>query len=184
MRQLSDYSGQLRPNIRLKDFSRGASLSLLQLYCWLFMAIDAFWYLAVKERFSDEDALACDMWAWERMSRYELDRITNAMKIQGNDVVSLIKALQLEPWMWNTSYTVEVKGQNHVLLTFVECPVLNALEKEGEGREENICKVMEPKWFRDYADYFNPSIQIKALKLPPRRSKEEVACIWEFKVAE
>jgi hypothetical protein len=116
------------------------------------------------------------------MSRYELDRITKAMEVQGKDVVSLIKTFQLEPWMWNAKYTVEVKNQNHVILTFVDCPVLVSLEKEGQGREETICKVVEPKVFRDYADYFDPSIQIKALKLPPRQSKEEVACVWEFKV--
>jgi len=184
MRKLSDYSGRLRPDISLEDFSRDALLSLLQLYCRLFLAVDGFWYLAVKERFSDEDALACDMWTWERMSRYELDRITKSMKVGGKDVVSLIKAFQIEPWMWNANYTVEVKNQNHVILTFVDCPVLVSLEKEGEGREENICKVVEPKVFRDYADYFNPSIQIKALKLPPRKSKDEVACIWEFKAGE
>jgi hypothetical protein len=182
MRKLNDYSGSLKPDISLEDFSRDALLSLVRLYCRLFLAVDGFWYLSVKERFTNEDALACDMCTWERMSRYELDRITKAMKVQGKDVVSLIKTFQLEPWMWNAKYTVEVKNQNHVILTFVDCPVLVSLEKEGQGREETICKVVEPKVFRDYADYFNPSIQIKALKLPPRQSKEEVACVWEFKV--
>ena len=184
MKELNDYGGCLKPDISMEDFSRDALLSMVQLYCRLFLAVDGFWYLAVKERFSNEDALACDMWTWEKMSRYELDRITKTMKIHGKDVVSLIKAFQLEPWMWNAKYRVEVKNQNYVILTFVDCPVLVSLEKEGQGREETICKVVEPKVFRDYADYFNPNIQIKALKLPPRKSRDEIACIWEFKVGE
>lgn len=184
MKELNDYGGCLKPDISMEDFSRDALLSMVQLYCRLFLAVDGFWYLAVKERFSNEDALACDMWTWEKMSRYELDRITKTMKIHGKDVVSLIKAFQLEPWMWNAKYRVEVRNQNHVILTFVDCPVLVSLEKEGQGREETICKVVEPKVFRDYADYFNPNIQIKALKLPPRKSRDEIACIWEFKVGE
>ena len=180
--KLGDYSGDFRPNIRLEDFSKDALIRLIQLYSRLYFALDGFWYLSVKERFSDEDAVACDLWTWERQRTYELDRLTKAMKVQGNDVVTLIKAFQLDPWMWSANYRVEVKNRNHAVLTFVDCPTLVGLEREGERREEVICKVVEQKVFEEWAHYFNPSIQVRGLKLPPRKSKDEIACQWEFKL--
>jgi hypothetical protein len=179
--KLTDYNGPLRANLRLEHFSKEALIRLIRLYSRLYFALDGFWYLSVKERFTDKDAVACDMWTWGKQRTYELDRLTKAMKIQGTDVTALIKAFQLDPWMWSANYLVEVKNSNHVLLTFVECPTLLGLEREGKGREEVICRVVEQEVFESWAHYFNPSIQVKGLKLPPRTSKDEIACRWEFK---
>lgn len=107
--KLTDYSGPLKANLRLEDFSKETLIRLIRLYSRLYFALDGFWYLSVKERFGDKDAVACDMWTWGKQRTYELDRLTKAMKIQGSDVTALIKAFQLDPWMWSANYCVEVK---------------------------------------------------------------------------
>jgi hypothetical protein len=35
----------------------------------------------------------------------------------------------------------------------------------------------------EYAKYVNPDIKIVPLKLPPRKSKDDIACQWELKLA-
>ncbi len=178
---LGDYSGELNPDISTKDFSKETLIDLINLYSKLFMAIDGFWYLAVKERISDEEALACDMWAWEKEVRYEMRRLAKLLRIEGNDVATVMKALQLSPWFQNVTYRIEMAGKNSALLTITDCPVLEALEREGEGREKTICKVMDAMVFKKYAEFFNPAIEVRYFTLPPRTSKEDICCQWEFR---
>ncbi|MCK4222323.1 MAG: hypothetical protein KAX25_05565 [Dehalococcoidia bacterium] len=180
MNDLSDYSGEFNPNIRLEDFSKDFLLKLLELYSRLFLAIDGFWYLAVKKRAGNEEALSCDMWAWKKEVRYEMKRLRELLGIQGNDVVTLMKALQLTPFFQNVKCRIATTDRNHAVLTVTHCPTLEALEKEGEGRERGICKSIDATVFQEYADFVNPDIEARYLKLPPRQSKDEICCQWEF----
>ena len=59
------------------------------------------------------------------------------------------------------------------MLTVTYCPTLDALEEEGEGREDEICNIVEPKILKAYASFFNPDIEVKCLKSPPRKSSEK-----------
>ena len=180
MKNLKDYRGQFLPNLRLSDFSPDALARMAGLYCKLYMALDGFWYLTVKERVSNEEALACDIQLWEKLSKYEMFNITEQMNIRGNDVIALMKAIQLVPWLQRMQYEIELNNHNHAILTVTGCPTLNALEKEGEGREKEICNIVEPGVLKGYAAYFSPDIGVKCLKSPPRKSKDEICCQWEF----
>ena len=182
MTQLNDYSGELRPDLKFSDFSHSALADLLALYCKLYMAMDGFWYLTVKEKISNEEALACDIQTWEKACKYEMAKITKQLNIQGNDVVALMKAIQVTPWMRQTQFEIEVKDENNAVLVVTHCPTLIALEKEGEGRENEICNMVDQKLFKYYASFFNPDIEVKSLKLPPRKSKDEICCRWEFRL--
>ena len=180
MEKLNDYSGEFLPELNFSDFSADTLAELLTLYCRLYMALDGFWYLTVKERVSNEEALACDIQTWERHARYEMAKISRQLNIQGNDVVSVMKTIQITPWLRQTQFRIEVKNQNNAILTVTHCPTLDALEKEGQGRESEICNMVDRKLFQDYASFFNPDIVLKCLKLPPRKGKDEVCCQWEF----
>jgi len=182
MSRLKDYSGQLNPNIRIEDFSRDALVKLVKMYGRLFLAVDGFWYLSVKEKVNNDMALACDLWVWRKQCKYEMGRITKLLNIQGKDVVSLFKALQLSPWMLNFQYEMKIEKSNFGILTVIQCPTLEALEKEGEGRENSLCRAVEPVMFKAYAECFNPQIEVNYLKLPPRKNRDEIACQWEFKM--
>jgi hypothetical protein len=182
MRRLRDYSGQLNPKIKLENFSKDVLVKLLKMYSRLYLAIDGFWYLSVKEKVNNDMALACDFWVWGKQCKNEMERITQLLNIQGKDVSSFLKTLQLSPWMWNYQYEIEVKNSNFGILTVIQCPTLEALEKEGEGREKTFCKTVEAAIFKMYVDCFNPQIGVNYLKLPPRKSKDEIACQWEFKM--
>ncbi len=182
MKKLNDYSGEFRPDLRLGDFSPDTLVELLALYGKLYMALDGFWYLAIKERVSNEEALACDIRVWERASRYEMTNITKRLNIQGNDVIALMKGFQVSPWFWNLRHKVEIENRNNAILTITHCPTLDALENEGEGREREICQLVEPRIWNGSASAINPDMEVKCLKSPPRKNRDEICCQWEFKL--
>jgi len=179
MQKLDDYSGQFRPDLKFSDFSKDAMAELLELYSQLYRALDGFWYLAVKERVNNQEALSCDILTWRKLCTYEMAKITKKLNIKGKDIASLMKAFQLLPIFRSMKYTISING-NVATLTFSQCPILEALEKEGVGREDEICNMVTPQILRDYASFFNPDIQVKCLKAPPRHNKDEICCQWEF----
>ena len=61
MEKLDDYSGRLLPNLKLSDFSADTLAGLSELYCKLYIAVDGFWYLTIKERINNKEALASDI---------------------------------------------------------------------------------------------------------------------------
>ena len=182
MKKLNDYSGEFLPDLKPEDFSHDMLVELLRVYSQLYIAMDGFWYLSAMERSGNEEALACDLQVWEKVCKYEMTKITRHLNIQGNDVVTLMKAMQLTPWFRKIKCEVNIKNNNNATLTVTHCPTLEALEKEGDGRESQICRIVEPKVFKGYASFFNPGIEPTPLKLPPRKSKDGISCQWEFKL--
>ena len=182
MSRLRDYSGQLNPNIKVEDFSKDVLVKMVKMYGKLYLAVDGFWYLSVKEKVNNDMALACDFWVWGKQCKNEMERITKLLNIQGKDVVSFFKAFQFSPWIWNMEYKMEVKNDKLGILTVIQCSTLEALEREGEGREKTFCKDVEPVMFKMYVDCFNSKIEVKHLRVPPRKNKDEIACQWEFKM--
>jgi hypothetical protein len=178
--KLNDYSGEFLPNLKLSDFSPDTLAELLKLYARLYIAMDGIWYLTLKQRVGDEEALACDIQVWELNCKYEMARIKRQLKIRGNDIVALMKAFQLCPWCLLMKFDIEVRHKNSALYTVTYCPTLDALEQEGLGREAEICNLVEPRIMKAYASAINPDIEVKCLKSPPRKSKDEICCQWEF----
>jgi hypothetical protein len=102
------------------------------------------------------------------------------MKIKGNDVATMMKAIQVSPWGQAWDRIIDLKNKNYATLTTPLCPTLLALEKEGRGRERSICQVCGKTNLGTQAQLFNQNIKVQPLKLPPRKSKDEIACRWEF----
>jgi hypothetical protein len=178
MGELRHYSGEFLPELALEDFSKEALIDLIKLYSKLYMALDGFWYLSIKKRLGNEEALECDKWVWEKDHRFELKHLTQLLKIQGRGIEPFLKVFQTIPWSWNLESTLEISDPSEALITIRRCPTLEALEKEGEGRERSICEEIDVRLFQDYARHFNPEIQITPLKLPPRKDPGEIACQW------
>lgn len=166
----------------LEALSRADLLKVAKLYGNLCRALDGFWYLAVMDRLSNEIALECDIAAWQRMIKYQFDRITQQFNIHGDDLETLFRALRYEPMFGETVYDVEFISDREAVMTVTECPVLKAIEKENSGREAQICGVVEPQLMKCYTSYFNPAIVTEALEIPPREHRTGVCCRWRFHV--
>ena len=182
MSELADYSGEYDPEFSHDKFTKEMLLQLLQVYSEYILRIDGFWYLTVMNRWGNDVAVDCDIEVWEKAKLFELKSISEACKIQGNDVVTFMKYLQACPWVVRSECEMDIKNNNHAILTHYTCPTLFALEKEGKGREKRQCSEIDAKFIAMMAHYFNPEIQVTPLKLPPRESENDICCQWEFKL--
>ncbi len=180
MSELRDYSGEFRSDFKFTDYSREFLTELLRFYGRAYMAVDGFWYIGVKDHIDNETALKIDHWVWEKSTRYELKRLAPLAGIEGDGIDALFKFLQLVPWMHVADYRLELESAKRGLMTVTKCSILEGMEKEGTGRERQICSQVDAAVLRSYARYFNPAIKVEPLLLPPREDKQGICCIWEF----
>lgn len=180
MAELVDYSGPFDPDVNWESFSRDKLLGALKLYSQLFLAVDGFWYLAIKERFGDDVAAERDLWVWDKYYRYETKRIKALLNITGNDVEALMKINQFSPWTANTHSKFELIDKNHCVVRTVHCPTLEAMIKEGKGREQYFCDRVERVMAEMMGHAVNPAIELRVLRLPPETIGSDVCCEWEY----
>ncbi|MFA5055683.1 MAG: DUF6125 family protein [Dehalococcoidia bacterium] len=181
---LNDYSGPFQPDFSHEKLSREALLRILKANSVYLRRLDATWYATVMKKRGNELAFECDAEIWERFINYELDVLCRTLDIRGNDVETVIKAIQSTPWMRMHNRTFELRDKNCAVITYRNCRTLLNLEKEGTHRYRQICHVLEPRLFQLTADYFNPRISVIPLQLPPREKGSDVCCRWEFRLEE
>lgn len=71
---LDNYSGELLAEIDLEMFSKETLIDLMNLYGRLWLATDGLWYLTVKQKLGNEEALACDLLSpWFRNLEHKLE---------------------------------------------------------------------------------------------------------------
>ncbi len=179
---LYDYSGDFDPSFDHVSLDSDALASLLAAYSSYIRKLDGHWYLSVMEKCGNDVAYDRDIDVWNKLMKFEFKVASDMMNIRGNGVESVAKYFQVSPWFWTFKPRLELKGDNSLEVTFDKCPTLLALEKEGSGRESQICRVMEPELFDSIARHFNPKMKVTALKLPPRKNADDVCCQWEFRV--
>jgi len=186
MPELDDYSGPFKPDLRFEDFSKEFLLKLIHSwqYAWLHMA--GAWYDAISKRWGAEAANDCNLEVWLRIGervvpRYakianipEIDTVLDALKVQQLPLDNIIGGL------FQPEY--DIKSPNHVIMTFRRCKTLEVFERDSPERIEHVCHVLEPAVFQSYC--INSDIKLTPLKLPPRKSPEEIACQWELRLEE
>ena len=185
MPELEDLSGPFNPNLKFEDFSKDFLLKLMRIwqYAWLHMA--GAWYDAIKNRCGAEVANDCELEAWTRVGERVNPRYAKIGNIQLNTVLDSLKATQLpldNPLGGIFPCEYEIKNPNHVILTVKQCVTLTTFERSAPERIHPVCHVLEGPVMEKYL--INPRIKVTALKLPPRKNPDEIACQWEFKLEE
>ena len=70
-------------------------------------------------------------------------------------------------------------------MTATRCPALELLELVGDTRRlKNACEEICVPGMDLTGKEINPKMQCRATKLPPRASKDEIACQWEYWIEE
>ncbi len=182
MEELVDYSGKFDPEFSHDKFTKETLLNLLKAGSEYMRRIDGFWYLIVADKWGNDEAIDCDVRVWEKSKAYEIRTLSNLLNIHGDDVATIMKYMQVNPVAWIRDRVIDIKNNNHAILTVRTCPTLSSLEKKGKGRERQQCHVVCSKIISFNASYFNPHIKVTPLKLPPRESNNDICCQWEFKL--
>ena len=170
--------------VRWEGLSRAELIELVRLYSRLFLALDGFWYLAVKEIVGEDKANACDFWVWDKYSRYEFKRLIPLCNIKGNDLQAFATAMSFSPWISNLNCRFALEGKDRLTFTVLECPTLEALKREGMGRENTFCQQVEPQLFQIIIQSFNPKGKATPVELPPETNQADICCRWRFSIEE
>lgn len=184
MADLEDYSGEFIPNLRLRDFSKDALVRLVEAASKDYIGLDGLWLATIRKKYGDEVAFSCSKEVWETGTLHEIQRGTKAMNISGDDIATLFKYFQIDPG-FGAMFTVkcELIRPNLGLVTVTNCNVLNYAERHKAPELQKLgCEELDVPLFQKTADFFNPKIKVKPLKLPPRKSRDEIACQWEFRI--
>jgi hypothetical protein len=184
MSELEDYSGPFKPDLKWEDFSKDFLLKVMKVWQYFYLEMASAWYDAVDKRWGFDGANECEQEAWVRVVERLLPRLANVANIELNTVLDSLKVMQLPPDNTLDMYPVEydIKDENHVVVTIRKCSGLEYWERERPERIKAMCQgtalVLDPKYS------VNPKVKGKALKLPPRKSRNEPACVWEWTLEE
>ena len=182
MTDLVDYSGEFDPHFSHDTFTRQTLFALLKFYAAYLKFVDGTWYSTVSSRWGGKEALECDRVMLKRARVYEAETLSSLLNIRGDDVATMMKLMQLSPWVQTLELEVDLKDNDHAIYTVRVCPTLAILEKEGKGSDTTICIDACMASAGITARYCNPKIKITPLKLAPRESKDDICCRWEFKL--
>jgi len=184
MEELQDYNGEFRPDLKLQDFSKDALVQIAIAGAKQYIGLDGLWVSLLREKFGEQVALDLDTKNWEKMSLLEYRFARESLNIQGDDVATLFKLYQIDPGVFAImDCAYELKNKNHGIFTVKRCISLEYFERRGEAALlERMCHVIEEAAINRYAQAVNPKMKATPLKLPPRKNKDEIACIWEMKI--
>ena len=184
MAELNDYSGPFRPDLKLSDFSKEFLLRLIPHWQWTWFQMDAAWFDGILDRYGPDFAWYVNgkVYAQEVPERCNR-RYAKMFNIKRDNVVDSLKVLQLP--LDNTMggqypTTYDIRDENHAVLSVWGCPNLEWYEHQAPERIRPMCQINEIQMIRGYV--CNPNIEVKALRLPPRQSPEEMACQWEHSI--
>ena len=194
MGELHDYSGEFNPDLTLPDFSREALIRLLVAAGKLYLGIDGVWTGLMRQKYGDKTAFDYDKEVWfSKGLEIDIRQTVEALNIKGDDIPTLFKYLQFGPAFsviyvgpppgFEPRVTFELKSNNHGIMTVTRCNSLEYFERHNDTALQKLaCEEIDLPAFRWIAKRFNPKIAVEPLKLPPRKSKDEIACRWEFKL--
>ena len=182
MKKLPDYSGGFEPELTHDTFSSETLFKLLQVYAVHMIRIDGLWYGSVMSKYGNDVALKYDINIMKKARVMEIETISSVMNIKGNDVATMMKVIQLSPWVRTLEFEMDVRNNNYATYMVRACPTLFTLEKEGKRRGREICLAVCMLGMRITADRFNRDIKIEPLKLPPRENEKDICCHWKFAI--
>lgn len=186
MEELRDYSGQFRADLKLEDFSKETLVKAWGTTAKLYILLGGIWNSLIKERFGEQVALDAEREIWRQATAKDIPWISEVFDIRGDDIATVFKHIQISPLIgviYPTEF--EMKDKNHGVFTIPRCISLEYLERANRGDMiELVCGAngIDHWGFQQVASYYNPQIEVSPLKLPPRKSRDEIACRWEFKI--
>jgi len=179
---LDDKKPMSAADSKLESLSRDELIELVKLSSRMILALDGFWYLSVKELAGNDKALDRDNWVWDKVMKFYLGELAGLLSVRGRDVADYMKVMGPRPEGLVLEEKVEILNRNDAIRTVTYCPTIVAMEKEGEGRDAFHCTAACAQMRGKHSKLFNPAIKVTCLKKPPRNSKDDIFCQFEYKI--
>jgi hypothetical protein len=184
--ELKDYSGKFNPHIKLEDFSKNYLIKMMHAWSSAYLRMAELCNQAVMEKFGAEEALKCELAAYQKVADTTVPKIAKAAGIKVNDILDVIKVLQLCPdgplaGVYEAEY--DIKDKNHVVITITRCRTLDFCEKYAPDRVKTICHDIDIPINDAYVRALLPGGRLLPVRIPdkPRKDPREIPCVWEFR---
>ena len=165
----------------LDSLSREEAVKYLKFLSGLAIAVDGLWFMAVEKVAGFDEALRLDIDVWAGYAPVVVKRIRREFGIRGKGLEALREVISHDPLWWSMDVRIIEDSAGRLAFEVRDCPSLIAQEKM--GRETLTCEPVERAYLEALADAVDPGIKVEALKLPPRKSPDEICCRWAFYVA-
>jgi hypothetical protein len=185
MTELNDYSGPIKDDLKLEDFSKEFIVKLAREWQGMALRWEELWHRTLEGRLGKEEADKWELEFWVEQARVGWPRMAALANIPVKDAVDLCKVshLILEGSMaFQPVGSFEIIDRNHVIWTARRCLNLEYLEKADPGRIQHVCHKVEGFCMNSYFQLLLPTAKATPLKLPPRTSRDEIACQWDITV--
>lgn len=193
MKDMDDYSGEFKPDLKLTDFSKEGLIKLVEVGGAIYGGVNRHWYMAVAKRYGEQvaDEMHHEVWyADGGCGDLENDTISGLMGFSHHgDETSVMRMCQCLPAMATRMNLVfEQVGEHEWIMKATQCTVPETGEAEGpevmKYMCEKICYHLELFGFRHCAYRWNPNVRWDPIKLPPRTDESEPHCAWRITVQE
>ena len=162
----------------LDNMSREEAIHYLKFLSGLAIAVDGLWFMAVEKVSDFDEALRLDIEVWAGYAPVVVKRIRREFGISGTGLKALKEVISHDPLWWSMDVRIMEDSAGRLAFEVRDCPSLMAQEKM--GRETLTCEPVERAYLEAQAEAVDPGIKVEALKLPPRKSPNEVCCRWAF----
>jgi hypothetical protein len=125
------------------------------------------------------------IWEWKGASPNYTRRMKRLMKIEGDDVAAIVKALQLDVGFPHEYMDVrfELKPDGSAEFKLEHCGALMDVEKAGERAVVMMCHRIEDPTFDATAVATNPRARMRAIHRPPRTPADRHPhCHWTIRI--
>jgi hypothetical protein len=166
MARLDGYSGPFRPDAKLEDFSKDTISRALVAWNRLNLVLDRWWQDLLMERTAGDDLAELQDGIWNRWSRKRPEGIRAAAGIDGKDLLSFLKCLQLDSCLCYEVYDLawELEASRRAVLSVREPLPLPQLSKLERSDTNYRAAWLEPASLQRIARLFHPDIQVAALE--------------------
>jgi len=162
----------------IMDLSKDKLTDLIFLHLRNMWAVDGLYYLHIEEEFGTEVATKIDRNVWEIMGKIEARKLKKLLKINDNDIKSMINALIFSGWALDLEEKKIIINKKKAIIKILNCRVQNARLKK--NLTEFGCKPVRWSFLKAFAKEFNPNIEVKCNICPPDKHPNTLWCEWEF----
>jgi hypothetical protein len=167
---------------KLEELSKEELIQRIRLTAEMAVATDGMWFVAAEEAVGYDKALEMDTKVWVRYPTVFIKRIRKYIELPANPLEKIKAIIKYDPlWLPINSDFPEDTPQR-LIFRVINCPALEAMERM--GRELLTCEPVEKAYMTALAQAVDPRIQLTAMKLPPRKSPDEICCQWLFSLTE
>ncbi len=140
--------------------------------------VDGLYYLGIEEKYGTNVATEIDRKVWETMGKIEARRLKELLRIKGNDIPSVLEALQYSGWALDLEDKEIIINKEKGVVRNIKCRVQNT--RKIKGLNEFGCKHVRWSFLKSFVREFNPNIIVNCIVCPPDNHPENLWCEWEF----